>query len=598
MARMKYVQRRANRFEFRFPLPDGLAGKPVPVPWPESLAPLLNQKNGRLKTEIIRSLRTAEARVAERRALAHIAEGHRLVEQARRVMEHGPPEGISPEQIANLVREHEVELLERDEKLRRSGLGVDLRSKVRVKPDGAGMTDDDLKIYEFVIQVLDQGVRKQAAKMRPSEMVALAVNRAVERRGIVLHPDDPAWRELELGFVQAERQAFDWIKARLDGETVPTPTPPIMSAAPGQMTISVAYHRWADGGGRGARKPREGSVKEAERAVQRFIELHGDMPITAITKAHGRTYRDALASLPKALPDRLRTMRLPALLKQDLSRFPKRSAQTVNKVLALLGGLFARAERDGFFEPVSGWSNPFHVGFEIARNEKQPFEPFSPNELQTLFASPVFTQGSRPHGGKGEAAYWFPLVSLFSGARRTEIAQLKVGDVRQGEGDIWFFDFSDRGEDQRLKNESSARSVPVHSELIRLGLLHLVTERARRTDPSAPLWPGFEPPVDPKTKAWSKWFGRYLGEQVVDHPSKTFHSFRHTFKRACREAGISEEIHHALTGHSGGGVGRAYGRERRADGSLDRGISLVRLQAEINRVSYAGLVLPRLGLAG
>ena len=65
----------------------------------------------------------------------------------------------------------------------------------------------------------------------------------------------------------------------------------------------------------------------------------------------------------------------------------------------------------------------------------------------------MFTQGSRPHGGKGEAAYWFPLISLFSGARRTEIAQLKVGDVRQGEGGIWFFDFSDRGEDQRLKNE-------------------------------------------------------------------------------------------------------------------------------------------------
>ena len=39
MGRMKYVQRRANRFEFRFPLPDDLAGKPVPAPWPEALAP-------------------------------------------------------------------------------------------------------------------------------------------------------------------------------------------------------------------------------------------------------------------------------------------------------------------------------------------------------------------------------------------------------------------------------------------------------------------------------------------------------------------------------------------------------------------------------
>jgi hypothetical protein len=27
----------------------------------------------------------------------------------------------------------------------------------------------------------------------------------------------------------------------------------------------------------------------------------------------------------------------------------------------------------------------------------------------------------------------------------------------------------------------------------------------------------------------------------------------------CRDAGIGEELHDALTGHSGGGVGRSYG---------------------------------------
>ncbi|MCE3246621.1 MAG: hypothetical protein K0R41_446, partial [Geminicoccaceae bacterium] len=488
MARMKYVQRRANRFESRFPLPDDLAGKAAPVPWPDSLAALLNAKSGRLKTEIIRSLQTADAKAAERRALAHIGEAHRLVDQARRVMKEGPPEGISPEHIASLVREHEVELLEGDEKLRRTGIGLDLQ-QVTIDPDRLGMTDDDLEFYRFVIRSLDQGVRRQAAKMRPSEVVALAVNRAVERHGMFLHPDDPAWRELEI-------------------------------------TLSGAYRRWAEGGGRGARKPREGSVAEAGRAVQRFIELHGDLPITAVTRAHARAYRDALASVPKRLPKRLHTSRLPDLLKTDLRGFPTRSAQSVNKYLSLLGGFCARAERDGFFERLSGWSNPFYIGFEIARSDKQPFEPFTLDELQKLFASPVFTEGVRPKGGKGEAAYWFPLISLFSGARRTEIAQLKLGDVRQSEGTIWYFDFSDRGEDQRLKNESSARSVPIHSELIRLGLLDYVAERAAAHESTAPLWEGFEPSVDLKTKAWSKWFGRYLGEHVVDHPSKTFHSFR------------------------------------------------------------------------
>jgi integrase len=168
-----------------------------------------------------------------------------------------------------------------------------------------------------------------------------------------------------------------------------------------------------------------------------------------------------------------------------------------------------------------------------------------------------------------------------------------VDDVRRGEGGIWYFDFTNEGQGQSLKTTSSARSVPIHAELINLGLLQVITERAQSQSKEAPLWKGFESPIEPKVKAWSKFFGRYLSAHVVDHPAKTFHSFRHTFARACREARLDEEIRHALTGHSGGGVGRRYGRERRADGSLDRGISLQRLQLEINKVCYGDLSLPK-----
>ncbi len=66
MGRMKYLQRRANRFEFRFPLPDDLAGQPVPSPWPETLGPFVNARTSRFKTELIRSLQTTDARTAER----------------------------------------------------------------------------------------------------------------------------------------------------------------------------------------------------------------------------------------------------------------------------------------------------------------------------------------------------------------------------------------------------------------------------------------------------------------------------------------------------------------------------------------------------
>jgi len=230
---------------------------------------------------------------------------------------------------------------------------------------------------------------------------------------------------------------------------------------------------------------------------------------------------------------------------------------------------------------------------EIAHSDREPYEPFSLEELRRLFTSPVFAQGERPQGGRGEAAFWFPLIALLSGARRTEIAQLKIGDVRQGDGGIWYFDFTNEGQDQSLKTISSARSVPVHSELITLGLLQVVAARARVHSKAAALWEEFEPPVGPKAKAWTKWFGRYLAAYVVDHPTRTFHSFRHSFKRACREARLGEEVHSALSGHAGGGVGRRYGRERRADGSLDRGISLQRLQTEIDKISYGELPLPK-----
>ena len=56
-----------------------------------------------------------------------------------------------------------------------------------------------------------------------------------------------------------------------------------------------------------------------------------------------------------------------------------------------------------------------------------------------------------------------------------------------------------------------------------------------------------------------EWWGRYARQKanIVD-PRKVFHSFRHTFKDAYRACHIPEEVHDALTGHSGGGVGRSY----------------------------------------
>src|SRR5258706_433804 len=57
-------------------------------------------------------------------------------------------------------------------------------------------------------------------------------------------------------------------------------------------------------------------------------------------------------------------------------------------------------------------------------------------------------------------------------------------------------------------------------------------------------------------EGWSKWFGRYIRRIGLHNKARVFHSFRHGFKDALRAAGVSEDLNDALTGHSGGGVGR------------------------------------------
>jgi len=71
--------------------------------------------------------------------------------------------------------------------------------------------------------------------------------------------------------------------------------------------------------------------------------------------------------------------------------------------------------------------------------------------------------------------------------------------------------------------------------------------------------------------------GLYIRSIGLTNRARVFHSFRHGFKDALRRAGVSEDLNDALTGHSGGGVGRATAR-RIWSGDLDYVRSLRRLR--------------------
>lgn len=155
---------------------------------------------------------------------------------------------------------------------------------------------------------------------------------------------------------------------------------------------------------------------------------------------------------------------------------------------------------------------------------------------------------------------WIPLVALFTGCRMEEIGQLLISDIKE-EGAIPFISISGADEQgrivKRVKTASSARAVPIHPTLVDLGFLRYVA--LQRAEGAERVFPNLKLREGKWTVYFSKWWGRQRKRFGILDSRKCFHSFRHAFKDACRAAGVPEDIHDALTGHSNGSVGRSYG---------------------------------------
>lgn len=223
------------------------------------------------------------------------------------------------------------------------------------------------------------------------------------------------------------------------------------------------------------------------------------------------------------------------------------------------------------------------VRVRTARSPGKARLPFSADDLARIFHSPLYAGHPPPRAGGRQAAYWLPLLALFTGARVEELAQLLVADVRHAAGLGYYLNISDEAEHAKLKNAASRRRVPVHPVLVACGFI----DYAGEIGAGRLLFPHLRP--NPRGKLggyFSNFFSRYLRRCVrIASKRKVFHSFRHTFKDVCRKVGIEEAVHDALTGHAGNAVSRQYGNEL---------YPLEPLFAAMERYDVAGLDLSHL----
>ncbi len=553
-----------------------------------------------------KSLGTKDLKAANVRAKPVLARFDRVFGEAEQLLAVRPiRESLSATEVKRMAEIYYAVMLDADETKRREGTG----SEAGFQSIAQQLIDAGVEFTTpFSIGALPEAglsareVYKRAEHLSwelPMMAAALArgntasireeLDELLDNYQINLDRKCEAYRRLAMAVLSAHVKALKDIDRRNGGEPVDTPQIPELLAESGAVggTLRDAFEGWNKERARPA-----GTVHEYKRAVEMFIQLHGDLPVAAIKKSHARLYREALQDVPQRRSGELLKASLPELSAwgHKHTEAPKVSPGTVNKQLGAVQAVAVWAYANGVIPEDTAWSDPFAK--MRLQGEQSERTSFASPDLKLLFAAPVFTKHKYPEGGRGPAAFWLPLLALFNGARQAELSSLTVADV-QDEPETstpLFYITSQASRGKRLKTKASQRVIPVHAELVRLGFLKYVEDVRRHHGEKAFLFPLIAP-VQGRAgvAAWSKWFGRYLRAQGVTDTAKVFHSFRHGFKDALRQGKVNQETHDALTGHAQAStVSGGYGAKE----MLARfGVEVLR--TAVAKVAYRGLDLSR-----
>ena len=309
------------------------------------------------------------------------------------------------------------------------------------------------------------------------------------------------------------------------------------------------------------------TVAEAGRVLEWLSEDVGaDTALALIDKPRIRQFRDDVRRLRSGLQGQAKTF--PERLTDDPAGRIK-SATAIKYWNSVLGFFsWCEAELDLSPNPCAG------LVIEKAKGEKaRTPEPFSDEEFQAYLRTPLF-QGrksiNRPNQPGSvqvrDGKWWLFVILMHTGMRPGEVSQLLAADfvfdaaiphilVRATDDD-------DRPIPAKsVKNAASIRAVPLHPNLLALGLRDFVERRVVR-HPNERVFSDFRLGAAGKyTEGVTQFATAHLKACGLHRPGRAAHVWRHVVINRLRSAGCPEEGITAIVGHAGKSMTSKYGGE-------------------------------------
>jgi len=516
------------------------------------------------RTKLVQSLKTKDRREAS-------AEGARLradllqeFKDKRRAMNPVPAAFLSPDLGRILGERIRSSILKGNLELRThcaavlSDIADQLRSKLLIgtptTPKASpldGLTDEQLAVLKGLDAQKDGEAAIQFAALRLSAVVPMADTEA-RNLGLLIDWTTPEARRVLLDCLQMYRETWADITRLDSGLPLPAPAPQrasyVTQSHSRATTLRDVFDRWK------VSKPRkQPSTRACELALDLFEKQYGDMPVDQITRSQGDAFR--------------------AWLQQQGG-----ASKTISDRFTWIKTLLLYAHRDLELIHRQPWAR-----LSITNRTEASRRPWSIDELRAFFGLPIYTAYAVPFttNAGADAAYWIPLLGLFTGATVSELAQLRPKDITTNP-ESPTLRITDEGEDMTTKNAYRIREVPIHSELVRLGFLEYA--EAMKAQGKLSLWPALKLRKDKPGGYFSEWFGQTRRAPPVNFGDvPDFHCLRHTVRSAMAEAGFEDSVKDRITGHT----------VRGSAGTTVYEHPVAILRKAVESIQYPGLSLPR-----